>query len=312
MQWDKQMRITTERPDGTLNKQKMKANNSNLNEDLGAVEYIFSDKTGTLTQNDMRLHSWWVCGEVLGEMKEPGILRRRLDDGRTEERKKWEMTLFGRCLSLCHGVIPSVNETTGQLIYESQSPDDSALLYGIAQSGFVLKKRLKDRIEVEILGRAEQFEILQLLEFTSDRKRMSVVVRTPEGLHLYCKGADNIILSRLAKDEQKNSRELLQAADRALQLFAEDGLRTLCVAWKRITEEEWERFKEEYDEAERTVGEREKAVAEACELIERDLELVGCTAIEDRLQDQVPETIEYLLKVCFLSVLELGRSGAVC
>ncbi|KAJ3045236.1 hypothetical protein HDV00_011108 [Rhizophlyctis rosea] len=297
MMWDKKMRVTVERMDGTIEKRKMRANNSNLNEDLGAVEYIFSDKTGTLTQNDMRLHSWWVGREILEEMKEPGILRRKLERGEMDEKTRWDFTLFGRTMALCHGVIPSVNETTGQMIYESQSPDESALLYAISNDGFVLKRRLKNKIEIEVMEKVEQYELLTLLDFTSDRKRMSAIVRTPEGkIHLYCKGADNIILGRLSKDEEKNPAEFISAANQALQTFAEEGLRTLCVAWRELGEEEYEAFKEEYDEAERTVGEREKRVAEACEVVEREMTLLGCTAIEDRLQDEVPETIEYLLK----------------
>lgn len=61
-------------PDGTFLKQHMRPNNTNLNEELGMVEYIFSDKTGTLTQNDMILAKWYINGHVFDELKEPGTL----------------------------------------------------------------------------------------------------------------------------------------------------------------------------------------------------------------------------------------------
>ncbi|KAJ3277641.1 hypothetical protein HK104_003117, partial [Borealophlyctis nickersoniae] len=299
MMWDAQMRVEVPDPvrPGQTVKLKMKANNSNLNEDLGCVDYIFSDKTGTLTQNDMRLAAWYVEGRVLEEMKEPGIFERRLKDPDTPPETRETMTLFGRALSLCHSVIPSIDEKTNTTIYESQSPDETALLHGISQAGFKLLSRSKNHTTVNVLGTVEKTPVLQTLEFSSDRKRMSVIVRTESGeLHLYCKGADNIIMARLSPSPEHNPPEMSAKTEEALHHFAEEGLRTLMIAWRPLGEEEYEAFRVAYAEAERSVGDRERKVAEVCERVERDLRVLGCTAIEDRLQDEVPETIEYLLQ----------------
>ncbi|KAJ3318517.1 hypothetical protein HDU76_000813 [Blyttiomyces sp. JEL0837] len=274
----------------------MRANNSNLNEDLGVIEYIFSDKTGTLTQNEMRMAMWFVDGLVLDEMKNPGELGKRMRDPATSPRAKEVMNLFARAIAVCHTVIPAIDEKTLEMIYESQSPDESALLNGLAANDVKLTFRTKSHVTIEVFGEEQRFEVLQLLDFTSDRKRMSVIVETPEGKHLYCKGADNIILSRLSPKPDLNPPELVTKAETAVQEFSESGLRTLLVAYVPLTDEAYETFREEYETAERSLNQRERRMSAACDKIESNLRLLGCTAIEDRLQDQVPETIEYLMK----------------
>ncbi|KAJ3111227.1 hypothetical protein HDU96_005884 [Phlyctochytrium bullatum] len=301
MMWDRKMTLLRQPlppapPDAKPEKVRMKANNTNLNEDLGAVEYVFSDKTGTLTQNEMKLARWFVDGLVLDEMAESGVLGRQLRDPATPPALRARMELFSRAIATCHGVIPSVDEKTHMMVYESQSPDESALLHGIAANDVKLQFRNKAQVTISMLGTEQSFEILSVLEFNSDRKRMSVILRTPEGIHLYCKGADNIVFARLNPSPEINSPEVLGKAEASIQRFSEFGLRTLVVGYRKLTEEEYVAFQTEYDAAERSLTNREKRVGAVCEQIEKDLELLGCTAVEDRLQDEVPETIDYLLR----------------
>nr|KAJ3413279.1 hypothetical protein HK105_002124 [Polyrhizophydium stewartii] len=283
--------------DGSVTKVPMRTNNSNLNEDLGCIEYIFSDKTGTLTQNSMRMAEWFCDNVILDEMASPGALRRAMLDAALPRLTRDTMAELALALGLCHGVIPARDERTGDLIYESQSPDETALLIAARTNGVELQTRTKAHMEVDVHGERQRFQILNVLEFTSARKRMSVIVRRADGsIRLYCKGADNIIMPRLATEHPDNSPALLQAAADALTGFSNTGLRTLVVTGRDLDEAEYEVFREVYEEAERALENREDLIEEACDGIERQLVLLGCTAIEDRLQDRVPETIEYLLK----------------
>ena len=146
-------------------------------------------------------------------------------------------------------------------------------------------------------GARETFTVLHVIEFTSARKRMSIIVRTPgpdPQIKLFIKGADSVILERLgAADEQRRHHD---ATIRHLEEFAKHGLRTLCLAVAVIPEASYLQWRQGWVAAAAAVTGREEKVEAAADLIERELTLVGATAIEDKLQDEVPETIEKLLE----------------
>jgi phospholipid-translocating ATPase len=134
--------------------------------------------------------------------------------------------------------------------------------------------------------------VLNTLEFNSTRKRMSAIVRMPNGkIILFCKGADSIIYSRLAPGQQQNLRRQTAAH---LEMFAREGLRTLCVAERVLGEEEYQIWNKKHELAAAALTDREDKLEEVSSAIEQDLTLLGGTAIEDRLQDGVPDTIALL------------------
>ncbi|KAJ3030761.1 UNVERIFIED_CONTAM: hypothetical protein HDU68_007838 [Siphonaria sp. JEL0065] len=281
----------------------MKANNTNLNEDLATIEYVFSDKTGTLTRNEMVLAKWYLDGHIFDDMQEPGSFGEALRSTNTPAKLSRQMELFARVLVLCHGVIPSFNEISKKMVYESASPDETALIEAIARSKIFLTNRSKSTVTFtshDVSGDPvpHVYEILHTLEFNSDRKRMSVILKDPATgkYHLYCKGADNIILERLSREPSTNSPQTIDAAIEALHNFSVTGLRTLCISYREISEDLYHMFKDAYEAAETSLVDRDLKMSAACEKVEHDLTLLGCTAIEDRLQDQVPETIAFLLK----------------
>lgn len=93
---------------------------------------------------------------------------------------------FLTLLSVCHTVIPDYN--TGELVYHAASPDERALVYGARHLGYAFDIRTPSYVEIKAFGEAERYEILNVLEFTSTRKRMSVIVKAPDGkIRLYCK-----------------------------------------------------------------------------------------------------------------------------
>ncbi len=274
----------------TWTKVPAQVNNSNLNEDLGAVEYIFSDKTGTLTKNEMVLARWWIPGQEFMEESDPGRLGKliaRQADATLVPRAE----LFAEALLCCHDVLPTLSDD-GTLVYESQSPDDIAIVSGLRRDGMQLVGRSGDAIVVDWFGEEKQWEPLATLAFNSDRKRMSVIARIDGVIYLFIKGADNKIMERLASD---NPPEVVVEANAIVQRFAEVGLRTLLVAYRTLTEEDWKAWKNLYDEAERQLKDRETKMGKVMEIVETDLTLLGATGVEDKLQDDVAATIAYLL-----------------
>ncbi|XP_052278042.1 probable phospholipid-transporting ATPase IA isoform X3 [Dreissena polymorpha] len=271
------------------------ARTSNLNEELGQIKYIFSDKTGTLTRNMMNFRKCSIAGIIYGDNEES--LESFKDDSLIANLKASHSTApeireFLTLMAVCHTVVPERNKEDGTIAYQASSPDEAALVKGAKQMGFVFSTRTPDAVTIDVFGKQERYEILNVLEFTSDRKRMSVVVRTPEGkIKLYCKGADTVIYERLESSKQYSEITLQH-----LEQFAHIGLRTLCIAVTDITEEVYEEWKHTYYKASTSLQNRDRKLEEAAELIENNLSLLGATAIEDKLQEGVPETIANLAK----------------
>uniref|UniRef100_A0A671TAZ2 Phospholipid-transporting ATPase n=1 Tax=Sinocyclocheilus anshuiensis TaxID=1608454 RepID=A0A671TAZ2_9TELE len=277
------------------------ARTTTLNEELGQIKYIFSDKTGTLTQNIMTFnrHGFMFarCNATCKKTKTEKVdfswnsladPKFCFHDHKLVEAVKLgspEVQAFFRLLALCHTVMPE-EKTEGELFYQAQSPDEGALVTAARNFGFVFRSRTPETISLVEMGMPTTYELLAVLDFNNVRKRMSVIVRSPEGkLTLYCKGADTIIYERLHPSSSKLMEE-----------YAGEGLRTLALAYKNLDEDEFEKWKERHHEASTTLEDREAKLDTIYEEIEKDLLLLGASAVEDKLQDGVPQTIEQLAK----------------
>jgi phospholipid-translocating ATPase len=183
------------------------------------------------------------------------------------------------------------------LDYKAQSPDEAALVQAAADVGFEFRGRDRDVLLLRTPFAPEtlRFRLLNILEFTSARKRMSVIVRQlgendqpgNSPILLLCKGADNVIFERLAP----GGEELKTTTGDQLDMFAREGLRTLTLAYRVIPEDEYNSWVEGYRNALVSVNDREDEIERVSEEVERHLLLLGATAIEDKLQDGVPEAI---------------------
>uniref|UniRef100_A0A673XQN4 Phospholipid-transporting ATPase n=1 Tax=Salmo trutta TaxID=8032 RepID=A0A673XQN4_SALTR len=271
------------------------ARTSNLNEELGQVKYIFSDKTGTLTCNVMQFKKCTVAGVAYGHStqssEEAGFNDPSLLENLQSNHPTAPVILdFMTMLAICHTAVPERTDDT--IVYQAASPDEGALVRAAANLGFVFSGRTPDSVIIQALGAEEKYELLHVLEFTSTRKRMSVIMRTPSGkIRLYCKGADTVVYDRLADSSRYKEITL-----KHLEQFATEGLRTLCFAVTEISESSYQQWLEVFHRAATALQNRALKLEESYELIEKNLQLLGATAIEDKLQDKVPETIETLMK----------------
>ncbi|CAN4124717.1 unnamed protein product [Withania somnifera] len=311
------------------------ARTSNLTEELGQVDTILSDKTGTLTCNSMEFVKCSVAGTAYGrgitevEMamaKRNGSplmakVKGRAEDGVVSPRKStvkgfnfederimnasWlfephsdVIQKFFRLLAVCHTVIPEVDEVTGKISYEAESPDEAAFVIAAREVGFQFFKRTQTNVSVYELDlesgkRTERsYKVLNVLEFNSTRKRMSVIVKDENGkILLLSKGADSIMFERLGKNGRRFEAETREHVNE----YADAGLRTLILAYRELNEEEYKTFNEKFLEAKNSVSEdREAIIDEVTDNIEKNLILLGATAVEDKLQPGVPDCIDKL------------------
>lgn len=287
------------------------ARTADIIEEMGQINFVFSDKTGTLTKNEMVFASACVSGKDIGDFRrgnsqeEPAAvakIREGLANKSLAHRKTWkDLNWFFTCLACCHSVQVSRIKEVGkeeQIVYHGVSPDEVSLVYGAQQVGITFSARTfcseskhsgsSTSSEVTLVGADEStkvFSILHELEFNSDRKRMSVIMRLGSQVYLITKGADSVMEGLL-------TQPFSEAYKRHLKQFSQLGLRTLVFGFKKVDRHFYRKWEKTYKELQSlTSSNKDEEVAAQQALLEQGLTLVGITAVEDRLQDGVPQAI---------------------
>ncbi|XP_039993879.1 probable phospholipid-transporting ATPase VD isoform X2 [Xiphias gladius] len=192
--------------------------------------------------------------------------------------------------------------TDDDLLYEAESPDEAALVHAARAYRCTLRGRSAESLLVDLPGIGSlAVQLLHILPFDSNRKRMSVVVRHPltGQVVVYTKGADSVIMDlaetpKGAEQAQEIYSHIREQSQKHLDSYAREGLRTLCIAKKVLDEEEYEVWLKRQLLAESSIENREELLLESAQRLETNLTLLGTTGIVDRLQEEVPETIESL------------------
>jgi phospholipid-translocating ATPase len=296
---------------------------STIPEDLGRIEYLLSDKTGTLTQNEMELKKVHVgtvsyANEAMDEVTsyvsqamaptEDGALVSpstpfnitATSTTRTRREIGSRVRDLVMALAICHNVTPTTDEVDKQTVtsYQASSPDEIAIVRWTENVGLRLVHRDRIGMTLESLNTgkvAVRVRILNTFPFTSESKRMGIIVHffssisdrsSDDEIWFYQKGADTVMTSIVAANDW---------LDEETANMAREGLRTLVVGRKRLSSEQYEEFSRQYFQASLSLQGRDNAMADVVQShLERNLELLGVTGVEDKLQQDVKPSLELL------------------
>ena len=316
-----------------------KVSTCTINEELGQVRYIFSDKTGTLTCNKMELKGLRIFDRCYNETNSKESVAAGIEFSfndpelnhvlnnpspsitvcqmKTNKGKVYELPSdkdrtyeFLKLIACCHEVAGTKSKESEYFVYAGQSPDEVCLVDAAQRIGVAFVENRNDMLTLYLgLPGKEQrevnVELLALFPFDSARARMSVIIRDENGLiKLYSKGSDERLIGLLKKsqEEQKKDKILIETEKYLLDASLK-GLRTLYMAMKVIDEEEFTKWKQRMDKVTLFVpGNESEAVDKKLRYdllvdeMEKDLEYLGCTVVEDKLQENVENVIQNLGK----------------
>ncbi|CAG8959397.1 hypothetical protein HYFRA_00001295 [Hymenoscyphus fraxineus] len=307
---------------------------STIPEELGRIEYLLSDKTGTLTQNEMEMKKIHVgtvsyANEAMDEVAtyikqgfsvpapadstQPSILitpsstfiaSTTVTATRTRREIGSRVRDVVLALGICHNVTPTIEEENGETItsYQASSPDEIAIVKWTEAVGLRLIHRDRNGMTLQSVDTGRpvvRVRTLEIFPFTSDGKRMGIIVQFLDGtetssatnieageIWFFQKGADTVMTSIVAANDW---------LDEETANMAREGLRTLVVGRKKMSVQQYKEFASSYKEASVAINNRDAGMARVVShYLEKDLELLGVTGVEDKLQQDVKPSLELL------------------
>ena len=321
------------------------ARNRSIPEELGRISYVFSDKTGTLTKNEMIFKVMAISsdtfteekfddlqGIILNECKKenndaplldvfrsegnnfisennlsssknsnknPNSIQKKNEGKRKKSKGRDKSCIIRDAISamcLCNNVTPVTDDNNKNkdgeknITYQASSPDEVALVKFAVTLNMKLIERTDKKITIlDAKNQREEFEVLANFPFSSDTKRMGIILKNKKYDHIifYLKGAENVML-RFVKEEYKDT-----ISEHAENL-ATKGLRTLVLSQKLIYQKDFEKWNIEYEEAKKSMEDRQAKIAQVVSKLEKNMDFLCVTGVEDLLQDDVASTIDNL------------------
>ena len=279
-----------------------KPRNRTIPEELGRIHYLLTDKTGTLTKNEMVLkiasleHATFGVDDPVSREEMVSLLQQSIEnhefpisDWQAKKKKKRDVDLatrdFVTALALCNNVTPLQDEN--KKVFQASSPDEIALVEFAQEIGVELFHRDSKEIVLRTSRGKDRYTILETFPFTSATKRMGIILhhRKTDRVIFYLKGADEVIKDKIGSNISQT--KMLEDCE----TYAMDGLRTLAITQRILTQEEYERFRSEYQRAASEMVNREAKIRKVIDSIEVNMDFLGVTGVEDKLQEGVDKVI---------------------
>ncbi|KAE9552729.1 hypothetical protein FO519_004046 [Halicephalobus sp. NKZ332] len=268
---------------------------SSIPEELGRISYLLTDKTGTLTKNEMKFKKLHIGSISLSEDAFEEV-KKVVEKKEMKSPIEIKISKAVESIALCHNVTPL--QESNSKIYQASSPDEIALVEWAESVGVSLTARDTRSMTLSSDGKTHEFEILHIFPFTPDRKRMGIITKnlTTGEILFNNKGADSVISKMVGYNDW---------LEEECTNMAREGLRTMVFAKKSLTQQELNEFNQKLHSAKMSTVDRGKNIEETIKSIEFNMSLICVTGVEDKLQDNVRASIESLIqagiKICMLT-----------
>ena len=303
-----------------------------VNENLGQIEYLLTDKTGTITENELKLQVCVISNVTYMRKDEESdrshtiideekpVFTRIFSESSSALLHKSEssravfsdrpQTIFTKlkqnlyrddsqiayqyvkCLALCNTINPDDGKFVGI------SADEAALVEAASDLGVKLVQRNRIQCEIESLGVREVYSIMASVPFSSSRKKSRVLVKKGNEFTLYVKGS----LSEMLKILDENSVEATEAQE---QFTSKMGYRTIVLGYKKIDPDTAENFVSKVENAKHIPVNSEGRIEMLFQDLEKDLNVLGIAGLEDLVTPDTINTVELLqragIKIWMLS-----------